>query len=85
MASRTVTAADVIGPSGQGVAAGEFEEVLTAMRAGVAYANVLPPGTPEERSGDRSGVPKGTTNDRSRESLTTPPLLPGGGGRRNIG
>jgi hypothetical protein len=35
-----VTAADVIGPTGQGVAAGEFEEVLKAIRAGVAYANV---------------------------------------------
>lgn len=36
----TVTAAQVIGPAGQGVAAGEFEEVLRAIRAGVAYANV---------------------------------------------
>jgi len=36
----TVTAADVIGPAGQGVSAGEFEEVLDAMRAGVTYANV---------------------------------------------
>jgi hypothetical protein len=40
MASRTVTAADVVGPAGQGIAAGEFEEVLRAMRAGVTYANV---------------------------------------------
>jgi hypothetical protein len=40
VASRNVSAADVIGPAGQGVAAGEFEEVLTAIRAGVAYANV---------------------------------------------
>jgi hypothetical protein len=39
-ASRTVTAADVIGPAGQGVAAGEFAELLAAMRGGVAYANV---------------------------------------------
>lgn len=38
--SRTVTAADVIGPTGQGIAAGEFAEVLTAFRQGVAYANV---------------------------------------------
>jgi len=38
--SRTVGAADVIGPSGQGVAAGEFAEALNALRAGVAYANV---------------------------------------------
>lgn len=39
-ASRTVSAADVIGPAGQGVAPGEFAEVLTAIREGVTYANV---------------------------------------------
>jgi CHRD domain-containing protein len=38
--SRTVTAADVVGPSGQGVSAGEFAEALRAIRAGQAYANV---------------------------------------------
>lgn len=36
----TVTAADVIGPAGQGVAAGEFAEALNAIREGLAYANV---------------------------------------------
>jgi hypothetical protein len=36
----TVTAASVIGPAGQGVAAGEFAEALAGMRDGVAYANV---------------------------------------------
>lgn len=36
----TVTAADVIGPAAQGIAAGEFGEIVAAMRAGVAYANV---------------------------------------------
>jgi len=36
----TVTASDVIGPSGQGVAPGEFEEAIDAMRDGAAYANV---------------------------------------------
>ena len=36
----TLTAADVLGPVGQGVAAGEFAEVLRAIRAGAAYANV---------------------------------------------
>jgi hypothetical protein len=35
-----VVAADVIGPAGQGIAAGEFDEILAAMRAGHAYANV---------------------------------------------
>ena len=36
----TVTPADVIGPAGQGIAAGEWDEIVAAMRAGVAYANV---------------------------------------------
>jgi hypothetical protein len=36
----TVTASDIIGPAGQGVAAGEFQEAINAMRAGGAYANV---------------------------------------------
>jgi hypothetical protein len=40
MASRIVTAADVVGPAGQGIAPMEFEELLDAMRAGVTYANV---------------------------------------------
>jgi CHRD domain-containing protein len=35
-----ITAADVIGPSAQGIAAGEFAEVLKAIRGGAAYANV---------------------------------------------
>jgi hypothetical protein len=36
----TITAADVIGPAGQGIAPGEFGELVAAMRAGVTYANV---------------------------------------------
>ena len=36
----TITAADVIGPAGQGIAPGEFREMVRAMRAGVTYANV---------------------------------------------
>ena len=38
--SRTVSAADVIGPTGQGVAAGNFAGVLRFIQAGEAYANV---------------------------------------------
>jgi len=38
--SRTVSAADVVGPAGQGIDPGQFAEVLKALRAGVAYANV---------------------------------------------
>ena len=33
-------ASDVVGPAGQGIAAGEFEEVIQAIRSGNTYANV---------------------------------------------
>lgn len=36
----TIDATDVIGPAGQGVGAAEFAELLAAIRAGAAYANV---------------------------------------------
>jgi CHRD domain-containing protein len=36
----TITPAQVVGPSGQGIAAGEFAELVRALRAGAAYANV---------------------------------------------
>jgi hypothetical protein len=36
----TLTAANVIGPAGQGVAAGEFAELARLLRSGVTYANV---------------------------------------------
>jgi hypothetical protein len=36
----TLDAADVIGPAGQGIAAGEFAELVAAIRAGAGYANV---------------------------------------------
>jgi hypothetical protein len=35
-----VDAADVIGPTGQGIAAGEMAELIRAMRKGYTYANV---------------------------------------------
>ena len=38
--SGTLRAADVIGPSGQGIVAGEFAELLAAIRADSTYANV---------------------------------------------
>jgi hypothetical protein len=41
----TITAADVLGPAGQGIAAGEFAEVLRAIRGGNAYANIHNPPT----------------------------------------
>jgi hypothetical protein len=36
----TIRAADVVGPNGQGIAPGELPELVAALRAGVAYANV---------------------------------------------
>ena len=38
--SGTITAAQVVGPSGQGIAAGEFEALIAAIKEGAAYANV---------------------------------------------
>jgi CHRD domain-containing protein len=35
-----IDAADIVGPSGQGIAAGEMDEVIRAMRKGYTYANV---------------------------------------------
>ena len=35
-----IDAADVIGPAGQGIAAGEMAELIRAMRKGYTYANV---------------------------------------------
>lgn len=38
--SGVITSASIVGPAGQGIAAGEFAELLGALRAGAAYANV---------------------------------------------
>lgn len=61
----TITPADVIGPAGQGIAAGEFAELIRAMRAGATYANVhnatYPPG--EIRGQIRNGDDPGRGDD----------------------
>jgi hypothetical protein len=44
--SGVIDAADVIGPAGQGIAAGEFDELVRAIRARVTYANVHSPTQP---------------------------------------
>ena len=36
----TITPADVVGPGGQGIAAGEFDELVRAIEAGATYVNV---------------------------------------------
>ncbi len=38
--TRTVSAADIVGPLGQGIQAGSFAELAAAVRAGHTYANV---------------------------------------------
>jgi hypothetical protein len=38
--SGTITPASVVGPAAQGIATGEFGELVRALRAGAAYANV---------------------------------------------
>lgn len=40
MVSRSVGPADVVGPAGQGISAGQFDELIRAIRAGKTYANV---------------------------------------------
>jgi hypothetical protein len=37
--SGTLSADDVIGPAGQGIDPGEWEEIVQAIREGVVYAN----------------------------------------------
>lgn len=53
----SVGPSDVIGPAGQGIAAGEFAEFLAALRSGRAYANVhsakFPPGEIRGQINDR--------------------------------
>jgi CHRD domain-containing protein len=55
-----IDAADVIGPAGQGIAAGEFNELVRAIRSGYTYANVH---TNKYPSGEIRGQIRGDDND----------------------
>lgn len=44
--SGSIGPADVVGPSGQGIAAGEWNELTSAMIAGYTYANIHTPTNP---------------------------------------
>jgi hypothetical protein len=57
--SGTITPLEVIGPNGQGIAPGEFEELVAAIRAGRAYANVHSAKFP-------GGEIRGQLNDRDQ-------------------
>jgi hypothetical protein len=61
--SGVIDAADVIGPAGQGIEAGSFEELVRAMRGGVTYANVHT--TPRWPGGEiRGQIQPGGDDDR---------------------
>jgi Cu/Zn superoxide dismutase len=60
----TITPANVIGPAAQGIAAGEFDELVAAMRAGATYANVHTRAFPGgEIRGQISGNNEGDDDD----------------------
>src|SRR5215510_11540028 len=55
----TIHPADVIGPANQGIARGQFDRLVQALREGVAYANVHTSTFP-------SGEIRGQINDRNQ-------------------
>jgi hypothetical protein len=59
--SGTITAAQIVGPTLQGIEAGSFDEAVRAVRAGVVYANVH-----TTRWG--SGEIRGQVNDQNQRS-----------------
>jgi hypothetical protein len=58
--SGTAMAADIIGPENQGIAPGEIDELIRAMRAGVTYANVH---TNKHPTGEIRGQIRGNRDD----------------------
>lgn len=63
--SGVIDAADVIGPSGQGIDPGEFDELVRAIRAGVTYANVHTP--PRWGGGEIRGQIRGDSDDHHHD------------------
>ena len=64
----TIKAENIVGPSSQGIAAGELGELLRAIRAGVTYANVHSSTFPggEVRSQLRGGWGKGGSKGKGQ-------------------
>ena len=72
----TINAANVIGPAGQGIAAGEFGELIRAMRNGATYANVHSP-TYHGRGDPRQHPPRRlTTASHFRTGRRSPERRP---------
>jgi len=62
----TIVPADVIGPTGQGITAGQFDELVKAMKAGATYVNVhssLYPGGEIRSQIDLRRVDRGDDDD----------------------
>jgi CHRD domain len=59
-----IDAADVVGPGGQGIAAGEMDELITAMRKGFTYANVHTTNNPAGLI--RGQIQRGHGHDRGK-------------------
>jgi hypothetical protein len=63
----TIGPADVVGPAGQGIAAGEFDELADAMRSAATYANVhttqYPAGEIRGQIGGKHGHGNGDRDD----------------------
>jgi hypothetical protein len=57
-----ITAANVVGPNGQGIEPGSFAEILRGMRAGDAYANIHTTRWP-------GGEIRGQINDKNQREL----------------
>jgi len=55
----TITAADIIGPVGQGITPGDLATIIQAIRSGVTYVNVHTPSHP-------SGEIRGQVNDEDQ-------------------
>ena len=78
-----IDAADVIGPGGQGIAAGEMDELIRAMRKGYAYANVHT--TLNQPGLIRGQIQRGHGHDRGRgggSALGRRPFVIGEPGRK---
>ena len=72
----TLTADNVVGPTGQGIAAGEFAELIKALRKGNAYANVHTSKFQEGRSAARSSCADLVLPHRGGERRAEGPASP---------